>query len=219
MRDVFHHDLDQLAGQLVEMTRLVGTAMANATKALLTADLQLAESVIASDARVDHLQEQLDEKAVLLLAQQQPVATDLRVVVSSLRMSMTLERMGDLAGHVAKVARLRFPHHAVPEQLEPVFREMGEVAERVALKAGRVIASRDLAVAAELARDDDELDDLHRKMFGRLVEIGDQIGVESTVDVTLLSRYYERFGDHAVSLANRVTFLVTGGAERPTAAV
>lgn len=217
MRNVFHHELDHLADQLVEMTGLVGSAMASATTALLTADLKLAESVIASDAQVDRMRNELDERAVAVLAMQQPVATDLRIVVSTLRMSMTLERMGDLAGHVAKVARLRFPHHAVPEELEPVVREMGRIAERVAMKAGRVIQTRDLVVAAELHRDDDELDRLHRNMFGTVLEIGSRIGVETTVDLTLLSRYYERFGDHAVSLARRVEFLVTGGADHPSA--
>lgn len=212
MRAVFHHELEQLADQLVEMTELVGAAMANATRALLTADLPLAESVIADDARVDRLQEQLDDRAVTLLAQQQPVATDLRVIVSSLRMSMTLERMGDLARHVAQVARLRFPHHAVPDELSGVVGRMGQIAEQVAHKAGRVIATRDLAVAAELERDDDELDDLHREMFGRLVELGTKVGPGTVMDLTLLSRYYERFGDHAVTLAQRVEFLVTGGA-------
>lgn len=210
MRAVFHHELEQLADQLVEMTELVGAAMANATRALLTADLPLAESVIADDARVDRLQEQLDDRAVTLLAQQQPVATDLRVIVSSLRMSMTLERMGDLARHVAQVARLRFPHHAVPDELAGVVARMGQIAEQVAHKAGRVIATRDLAVAAELERDDDELDDLHREMFGRLVELGTEVGPGTVMDLTLLSRYYERFGDHAVTLAQRVEFLVTG---------
>ena len=217
MRNVFHHELDHLADQLVEMTGLVGSAMASATTALLSADLKLAESVIASDAQVDRMRNELDERAVAVLAMQQPVATDLRIVVSTLRMSMTLERMGDLAGHVAKVARLRFPHHAVPEELEPVVREMGRIAERVAMKAGRVIQTRDLVVAAELHRDDDELDQLHRNMFGTVLEIGSRIGVETTVDLTLLSRYYERFGDHAVSLARRVEFLVTGGADHPSA--
>ncbi|GAB2694786.1 phosphate signaling complex protein PhoU [Thalassiella azotivora] len=215
MRDVFHHELDQLADQLVEMADLVGQAMTSATKALLTADLPLAESVIAEDARIDRMQLDLDERAVAILARQQPVATDLRVVVSSMRMSMTLERMGDLARHVAKIARLRFPHHAVPETLEPAFAQMGEIAQRVAHKAGQVIRTRDLDVAAELERDDDELDRLHRDMFGLLLERGEQVGVATTVDLTLLSRYYERFGDHAVSVAERVEFLVTGGTERP----
>lgn len=210
MRDVFHHELDQLADRLVEMTGLVGTAMASSTRALLDVDLQLAESVIAADAQVDLLQRSLDDRAVELLARQQPVATDLRVVVTSLRMSASLERMGDLARHVAQLARLRFPHRAVPDDVAPVFAQMGEVCERLALKAGRVIATRDLEVAAEVERDDDELDRLHRDMFTTLTAPSWNHSAEATVDVTLASRYYERFGDHAVSVARRVMFLVTG---------
>ena len=214
MRDVFHSELDSIADQLVEMTGLAGSAIASATTALLNADLSLAESVIAADVQIDRLQRDLDDRATELLARQQPVATDLRVIVSSLRMSGTLERMGDLARHVAKLARLRFPERAMPDELVPTFTEMGDLAERIALKAGRVISTRDLGVAAEIEVDDDELDRLHRHVFTTLMAGHWNHSVEQTVDVTLGSRYYERFGDHAVSLARRVEFLVTGQTSR-----
>ena len=210
MREVFHSELDQLAVRLQAMTGLVGAAMGSASRALMGADLRLAESVIAGDAQVDDAQRDLDEHAVQILARQAPVATDLRVVVASLRMSSSLERMGDLARHIASLARLRYPHHAVPEQLVPTFTQMGEIAQRVATKAGQVIATRDLGLAAELERDDDDLDALHRQVFLTVCGVEwDQSG-ETTADVTLASRYYERFGDHAISLARRVNFLVTG---------
>lgn len=210
MRDVFHHELDQLADRLQSMTGLVGAAMGSASHALLQADLRLAESVIAGDAQVDDAQRDLDERAVQILARQAPVATDLRVVVAALRMSSSLERMGDLARHIAALARLRYPHRAVPEQLVPTFTAMGEVAQRIALKAGQVIATRDLELAAELERDDDQLDDLHRRVFLTVCAPEWSEPGETTADVTLASRYYERFGDHAISLARRVNFLVTG---------
>lgn len=214
MRDQFHTELEHIDDQLVEMTGLVGSAIASATKALLTCDLTLAESVIAGDAQIDRIQLQIDERAVELLARQQPVATDLRVVVAALRMSATLERMGDLARHVAKLARLRFPHSSVPRELVDTVAEMGEIAERLALKAGRVISTRDLEVAAQIAHDDDALDALHKKVFDVLLSGSWDHPVEATVDVTLCSRFYERFGDHAVSLSERVQFLVTGQWER-----
>ncbi len=213
MRSAFHQELDHLAESLVEMADLVGTAMGEATRALLEPDLARAEKVISGDAEIDALQRQLDNRAVVLLAQQQPVATDLRVVVSTLRMSMTLERMGDLARHVAQVARLRYPKPAVPEQVRSVVARMGEVAEAVAHKASEVIRTRDLALAAQLEQDDDELDELHRQMFSLLVELGAEVGPGAIVDITLLSRYFERFGDHAVNIAQRVEFLVTGEEE------
>jgi phosphate transport system protein len=210
VRDVFHHDLQALADQLIEMSGLVGSAIASATQALLDADLALAESVIAADVQVDRLQRDLDERAVHLLARQQPVATDLRVVVSALRMSSTLERAGDLARHVAQLARLRFPHHAVPDELRDTFAEMGRAAEDLCTSAGRLIANRDLELAARIAADDDRLDDLHRHVFTTLLDESWSHPVETTVDVTLCSRFYERFGDHCVSVARRVAFLVTG---------
>jgi phosphate transport system protein len=210
VREVFHTELDHLAERLQEMTGLVGAAMGSATRALLTADLRLAESVIAADAQVDEAQRELDEQAVRLLARQAPVATDLRTVVASLRMSSSLERMGDLARHVALLARLRYPHSAVPEQLVETFRQMGALDQGIASKAGRVIATRDLSTAAELEKDDDALDDLHRQVFAAMAAPDWPCSAETTADVTLASRYFERFGDHAVSLAHRVVFLVTG---------
>lgn len=215
MRDLFHSELDQLAERLQEMCGLVGAAMGSATRALLAADVRLAESVIAADVQIDEAQRELDERAVAILARQAPVATDLRVVVASLRMSSSLERMGDLARHVALLARLRYPQKAVPSDLELTFAEMGATAQRIASKAGRVIATRDLALAAELAKDDDALDDLHRQVFAALSSPSWSSSAETTADVTLASRFYERYGDHAVSLAKRITYLVTGDVDGP----
>lgn len=210
MREVFHHELDQLADGLIGMTELVGQAIDDATRALLEADLQLAESVIAADAQVDAAQAELDERAIELLARQAPVATDLRVVVAALRMSSSIERMGDLARHVAQQTRLRFPRSAVPESLAPTFEKMGQTAQRLSGEAGDLIRTRDLAAAAKLESDDDLLDQLHRQVFTRMMAADWTEPAETTVDVTLLSRFYERFGDHAVSVARRVVFLVTG---------
>ena len=210
MRQQFHTELEHLDGQLVEMTALAAAALGDATRALLGADLSLAEAVIAGDDRIDAIQRQVDERAVELLARQAPVATDLRVVVAGLRMSSTIERMGDLARHVAKLVRLRFPHHVVPDDLVPLFAEMGATGVRLAEKAGQVIATRDLAVAAEMGPDDDALDALHRRVFDELASPAWSHPVQAAVDVTLGSRYFERFGDHAVSLSERVQFLVTG---------
>lgn len=218
MRNLFHHELDQLAASLVDMTDLVAKAIADATRSLLETDLQLAESVITSDSEIDAAQTELDERAVDLLARQQPVATDLRTIVAALRMSSSIERMGDLASHVAQLVRLRYPRVVVPEDVAPLVARMGEMSERLAHEAGAVIRTRDLAAAARLESDDDLLDRLHRETFHRLMAPTWSHPAETTVDLTLLSRYYERFGDHAVSVARRVTFLVTGESVRPTPA-
>ena len=210
MRDSFHEDLDQISDQLVEMTRLAGSAMSRATTALLDADLQLAESVIAADEHIDAMRRELDDRAIDLLARQQPVATDLRMVVTAMRMSADLERMGDLARHVAKVARLRYPNSAIPPVLRSTVLEMGQVAERIVAKAGSVIAGKDIESAIALERDDDEMDRLHRDIFTMLMDDKWTHGTEAAVDATLVGRYYERFADHAVSVARRVVYLVTG---------
>ncbi|GAB3244763.1 phosphate signaling complex protein PhoU [Kineosporia babensis] len=210
IREQFEIDLQSIDDQLVEMTRLVGSAMARSTTALLDADLPLAESVIAADEQVDALHHDLEERALVLIARQSPVATDLRTLIAALRMSADLERMGDLARHVSKLARLRYPNSAVPAELRSYIVEMGHIAERLVLKTGTIIANRDLKAAEELEADDDEMDRIHREMFAKLLAPDWKHGVETAVDITLLSRYYERYGDHAVGVCRRVVFLVTG---------
>jgi len=210
MRNSFHEDLEKITDQLVEMTRLAGSAMSRATTALLDADLNMAESVIAADEQIDALRRELDDLSIDLLARQQPVATDLRMVVTAMRMSADLERMGDLARHVAKVARLRYPNSAIPPMMRSTVLQMGQVAERIVAKAGSVIAGKDIDSALALERDDDEMDRLHRDIFNMLIDGKWTAGTEAAVDATLVSRYYERFADHAVSVARRVVYLVTG---------
>ncbi|WP_433891522.1 phosphate signaling complex protein PhoU [Streptomyces sp. CA-111067] len=210
MRDAYHEELDSIGDGLVDMARLVGSAIGRATTALLDADLKIAESVIAADERVDDLQRELENRAINLLARQQPVATDLRIVVTSLRMSADLERSGDLARHVAKLARLRFPESAVPRDLHATILEMGQLAQRLVAKAGEVIVSKDVDEALKLEAEDDRMDELHRLLFQHLLDDRWKHGIETAVDVTLVGRYYERFADHAVSVAKRVVYLVTG---------
>ncbi|MFG3054308.1 phosphate signaling complex protein PhoU [Kitasatospora sp. NPDC048239] len=210
MRDAYHEELDSIGDSLVEMARLVGSALGRATTALLDADLELAESVIAADQKVNDLHHELENRAIDLLARQQPVATDLRIVVTSLRMSADLERCGDLARHVAKVARLRYPESAVPSDLHATVLELGQLAQRLVAKAGLVIATKDVDKALELEQDDDAIDALHRELFAHLIDDRWHHGIETAVDVTLVGRYYERFADHAVSVAKRVVYLVTG---------
>ena len=210
MREIFEAELKQLGDDLVAMSRRVEHAIGAAGEALLRQDLALAESVIADDLAIDALERDLDERCVLLLAQQQPVATDLRVVVSALRMSATLERMGDLARHVAQVARGRYPNAAIDPALTGVFTEMNEAARRVAQRTTHVLSSHDLTEAEGIERDDDLLDSLHEETFRVLLSPTWAGTAQQTVDVTLLGRYYERFGDHAVSVARRIVYLVTG---------
>ena len=205
---------------LVQMAELVRDAMRDATTALTTADIGLAERVIAGDRQIDVLQDSLDSQCVTLLARQQPVATDLRVVVTGLRLSATLERMGDLARHVAEVARGRFPELALPEPARALFGQVIVAANAVAVDVVELLSGRDVALAQRVLADDDTLDRLHQETFRLMLSPSadvSELSAQQLVDITLLARYFERFGDHGVSVANRIVFLVTGDTSIPQA--
>jgi phosphate transport system protein len=213
VRQQYHEELADINNCLVEMANAVGSAMSKATTALLDADVALADLVIAGDEQVDEARESIEQRCFTLLAQQQPVATDLRTITAATRIVADLERMGDLAVHVAKVARMRFPDHAVPLEVRPIFLEAGHVAERLVAQTATVIAKLDVEAAKDLEADDDLMDQLHRQLFRELLSKDWPHGIEAAIDVTLLGRYYERFADHAVSVARRVVYLVTGERE------
>lgn len=210
IRSVFQDELDNVSQSLVDLTTMVSTSVVKASKALQTADLNLAEEVIATDIKIDDYQHDLDARIIDIIARQQPVASDLRALVTALRMSADLERMGDLSHHIAKVARLRHPSSAIPADLLLAFTEMGHVAEKLATKVATVITTRDTEMALQVEKDDDEMDLLHRQLISVLIAPTWEHGVETAIDLTLLGRYYERYADHAVSVARRVIFLVTG---------
>jgi phosphate transport system protein len=210
MRDAYQEQLDQLAEVLATMCGAVAEAMARATQSLLEVDLQLAEQVISDDVHIDDLRASAEERAFALLALQAPVATDLRIVVSAIHGASDVERMGDLALHVAQAARRRHPQPVLPAEVLPYFAEMGRVAVALATKAAEVIRTRDLATAAQLEEDDDAMDDLHRHMFTVLMDRSWGHGVGPAVDIALLARFYERYADHAVAVARRIVYVVTG---------
>lgn len=210
MREAYHVELEQLADNLAAMSVQVADAMERATQALLEVDLGLAEQVISDDSKVDDARAQCEEQAYALLALQAPVATDLRTVLAAIHAAESLERMGDLALHVAKAARRRHPEPVLPEAVRPYFAEMGEVAVKLARSTEQVIKSKDVEAAKTLESDDDQVDDIHRHLFTVLMDRDWPHGVAAAVDVTLLGRFYERYADHAVSVAKRMIFVVTG---------
>jgi phosphate transport system protein len=210
MRDTYHEQLEDILAELERMTRTVSTAVRRSTTALLKADIRQAEDVIAADIELDAAGEGVEEKVFELMARQAPVANELRMLVAALRMVADLERMGDLAAHVSKIARLRYPAQAIPAELHGVIEEMGAVAGRMVDSAGDVIRSRDIEAAAGLEKVDDEMDKLRSNQFRLMMDDTWPHGVEVAVDIALLGRYYERIADHAVSMARRVVYLVTG---------
>ena len=210
MRTVYHERLTELAGQLGALCGLAGTAMERATRALLQADLASAEQVIRDQDKIAALRTRADESAIALLALQQPVAGELRSIVSWIQVVADVDRMGALAVHVAKVARRRHPDHVLPADVEGCFTEMGRAAVKLANSAQEVLLTRDPDKAARIREQDDEMDELHRQLFTVLMDREWKHGVPAAVDVALLGRFYERFADHAVEIGRRVVFQATG---------
>jgi phosphate transport system protein len=210
MRDNYRTSLESVVHDLVEMTGLVQVAVRDATTALLEADLAVAEKTISADAELDRRHDDLEARCFSLMARQAPVAGELRTLVAALRMVADLARMGDLAAHIAKIARLRYPECAVPDGLRPNFTLMARVAGEMVETAGRSLLERNAHDAGKLADSDDEMDELRKSQFRVILGTEWDYGVEAAVDVALLGRYYERIADHAVIMASRVIYVVTG---------
>lgn len=210
MREVFQQELREVRERLVEIAGLVASSIESATRAFNESNVSLAETVIADDAKIDAAAAELDELAINILARQQPVARDLRVVVSALRISASLERMGDMSEHIAQLARYRFPDKVVPKSLRSTFKEMGALDVEIARKLVELLETEDLAIAEYIRDEDDKIDALHLSVFDKVLGETWKGEAIDTVDATLASRYHERFADHAVSISKKVQYLATG---------
>lgn len=210
MRSAYGAQLEALTDQLADLCQLAGCTMQSATQALLQADLVLAEQVIGSHENIVFVSSKAEEACFQLLALQTPMGRDLRAAVSSIQIVADLERMGALAVHIAEIARRRHPEHALPEEVSGYFAEMGRIAVDLAGSARQVIVSCDLGRARYIRDADDAMDDLHRHLFTVLLDRTWGHGTTAAVDTTLLSRYYERFADHAVEISRRIIFQATG---------
>jgi phosphate transport system protein len=210
MREVFQQELREVRDRLVEISGLVAVSIENATTAFNESNVALAETVIEDDDKIDALALELDELAIQILARQQPVARDLRIVVSALRISASLERMGDMAEHIAQLARYRFPEKVVPKSLRPTFVEMGRLDVEIARELTKLLRTEDLGIAEHIRNEDDKVDALHVSVFDKVLGEKWKGEAADTVDATLASRYHERFADHAVSIAKKVQYLATG---------
>ena len=210
MRELFQQELKELQDDLVDIAQLVHRAMSDAVTAFNKSDVELAETVIARDDEIDEAVKALDEQAIAILARQSPVAGDLRLVVSALRISSSLERMGDMAEHLAQLARYRFPDKVVPKSVRPIFKDMGKLDVEMAAMLVELLKTNDLSLAEKIRDEDDRVDSLHLSVFENVLSEGWSAGVETTIDATLASRYLERFADHAVSISKKVTYLATG---------
>lgn len=210
MRDIFNQELQQLGSDLESMANQVATAIERAAESLRHGDIIVAEQVIDADERINDLQRDIDDLCVMLLARQQPVAGDLRNVISALRMAQTLERQGDLARHVASIARGRYPEPPVPEPVLGLILEMADAAVRAGQDVARLVATRDLELASRIQVNDAELDALHRESFQMILDPANELTRQQVIDAVLMGRFLERFGDHSTSVARRVAYLVSG---------
>jgi phosphate transport system protein len=210
MRTLFTAEMSELADDLASMARHVSVAIDRAGEALLTHNAELAQQVIAEDSQLDAIEETVDERCVLLIAQQQPVGLDLRTIIVSLRISAALERMGDLAQHIAEFARRAYPDSAIPESHAETIAAMVDASKKVAREIIQLIEGRDLNVAAGIVSDDDNLDELHATSYRLMLEDGYKATPQEILNIALVSRYFERFGDHAVGISRRIVYLVTG---------
>lgn len=210
MREVFQQELREVQERLIEIATLVATSIENATTAFNESNVALAETVIADDDRIDKAALELDELAINILARQQPVARDLRIVVSALRISASLERMGDMSEHIAQLARYRYPDKVIAKGLRSTFKELGALDVQIAKMLVELLTTEDLAIAEKIRDEDDKVDALHLSVFDKVLGETWKGAAVDTVDATLASRYHERFADHAVSIAKKVQYLATG---------
>jgi phosphate transport system protein len=210
MRAVFQQELFEVQARLVELAEGAKTIMDKGSRAFLNSDVSLADEALALSEANEERALDLDELVIRVLATQSPVARDLRILVSALRMSASLERMGSLASHIAAIARYRFPGSAVPESLRQTFEDMARLDLDLVTKVIKLIGNTDLDLAREIQAQDESVDRLHRKVFEVVLDKAWQENSMFTVDVTLASRYFERFADHVVDISAKVSFLQTG---------
>ena len=210
MREVFQTQLHEVQARLVEMAEDTVKIIEKATKAFTDSNVSMADDAIAISDQTGNKALALDELVIRILAKQSPVARDLRILVSALRISASLERMGALSGHIAASARYRFPGSAVPASLMATFKEMGELDIKLAKKCVQLLQNTDVDFAREIQAEDARVDELHRHIFDVVLADDWKENAMFTVDVTLASRYHERFADHVVDISAKVSYLTTG---------
>lgn len=210
MRVIFNEEMKSVATNIERMAELVAKAMNDAGNALINADLDAAQTVIDNDADLDALESSVIDQCLTLLARQNPVATDLREVVATMRLAATFERMGDLTSHVAQIARRTWPDSAIPDEARETIVAMIDFLRELSGRLTDMLSRRDVSMAETIIASDDTLDTLHEKIF-ELVEGEAWHGTrKQLIDVVLLSRFIERIGDHSVAAARQVLFIVSG---------
>ncbi|WP_018143241.1 phosphate signaling complex protein PhoU [Alloscardovia criceti] len=210
MRAIFNEELQQVAEDLTTMSKAVNTAVKNAGVALFDGDIEKAQEVIDGDKKIDSLELSIYNQCVILLAKQSPVATDLRVVVSTMSIASLMERIGDLIRHLAETARATYPDSPLAPQVKDLFVQMQSFAEKTIQTLVDLLESHDEVTAEKLIISDDEMDELFEKVDEIARSDAWNATITQTIDSVSLSRYYERIGDHSVSVARRLVYMVSG---------
>jgi phosphate transport system protein len=211
IRKTFHQELDQLRDDTIRLAGMVTEALAKGTAALLAADLQAAEEIIVADDEIDELSLEIEEHCFRLLALQNPLASDLRHIIAAIRMASEIERSGDLVTNTMKAARRLYGTPLDP-RLRGLLEKMGEVVHRLFRLAIDAYADRNEGLAAALDDMDDDVDDLHADYIRTIFEVyeGGTTPLQVSVQLALVGRYYERIGDHAVNIGERVRYMCSG---------
>ena len=219
MREVFQQELADVQSGLIAISKDVHSAITRATAAFTSSDVSLADEVIGDDLKIDEKTIHVDDLGVEILLMQAPVARDLRFIVATMRMTAALERMGDLAAHVAQLARMRYPEHSAPVDLREQFQRVGELDVAQADRVVRLLETEDSELIDEIIAADDAVDAIHKQVLEYLTqhEQAGDVPVSQIVDATLANRYFERFSDHAVSIARRMRYMQEGASENASA--
>ena len=215
VRNTLETELRRIDDILLRLCELAELAVQHATTALTENDVALAQEVIDSEEEMTALHLELENRLLYVMARRAPVATDLRRLLSALRVGADLERMHGLARHIAKLARRRYPRCAVPTSARSTVLSMGRVAVRGVRLTRTLLIERDVTIVDEIIAEDDEMDCLHRSLLALMGGPQWEHGVEPAVDLTLINRFYERYGDHTVTIAQQMHFIVTGTYREP----
>lgn len=206
-RKQFDDQLDEIDAKVIRLFALVTEGVAAATEALLSGDQAGAKAMAAQDDVLDDLELDLEEQTIRELVRQAPVASDMRYLISVLRVVPELERSGDLAEHIAQRAARGLASRLTPG-LRGTLEQMGTTAVDMWRDAADAWADRDEEAARRIDRTDDMMDDLHEQLISEL--FGSEVELPDAVQTALVGRFYERLGDHAVHITERVRYLAVG---------
>ena len=211
LRTEFHKELEDIKIEVLRMADYVTELIPRATESFLAKDLKTAQDIIDGDDALDRASVALDERCCQALALQQPMAKDLRGLVSAMSLNNDIERSADLAANVSK-AGYRVQDAKLTPELEKILKSMGERTEKLLQSAAQAYRDEDIKLADELDSMDDLLDDLNYECFKTAIDASTKeiINLETAVHITLVARYFERIGDHAVNMGERVHYMVTG---------